>query len=246
VKRSALTWTLVSVAAALSLLPPYLSLAQPAPQAPQPPTPAGNGDITVSLQGLEARLLPVAIPALRGAGGDQISAVLANDLRLSALFRVLDPHSFTADLDAEGLNINAPSWATVGATAVVKGAATGSGDATRVELRVWEPGSPAAPRLTRSYGPASPRALAHRIANDLIQLYTQTPGVFGTRIAFARRTGAGARPCSPSTATARTSRRCRAADGSRSCPRGAPAGSTSPRRPLRAFSRSFVRAAPSP
>ncbi len=185
-----LNYVLLSAAVGLSLLPPYLSLAQPAPQAPQPPTP-GGGELTISVSGLEARLLPVAIPALRGAGGDQISAVLSNDLRLSALFRVLDPHSFTADLDAEALNINAPSWATVGATAVVKGAASGAGDATRVELRVWEPGSPAAPRLTRSYGPASPRALAHRIANDLIQLYTQTPGVFGTRIAFARRTGRG-------------------------------------------------------
>jgi Tol biopolymer transport system component len=191
--RSTLSWILLGAATTAALLPPLLTQAQPAPTATaqQVTVQPSVGDLTITLQGLEARLLPVAVPALRGAAGDQIAAVVSNDLRLSALFRVLDPHSFTADLDAEGLNINAPSWATVGATAVVKGAATGSGDATRVELRVWEPGSPAAPRLTRSYGPASPRALAHRIANDLIQLYTQTPGVFGTRIAFARRTGRG-------------------------------------------------------
>lgn len=181
------------MAGGLALLPPYLSLAQPVPQTPTAPQapPTGGGEITVSIQGLEARLLPIAIPALRGAGGDQIAAVLSNDLRLSALFRVLDPHSFTADLDAEALGINPSSWVNVGATAVVKGSTSGSGDATRVELRVWEPGSPGAPRLTRTYGPGSVRAVAHRIANDLIQLYTQTPGVFGTRIAFARRTGRG-------------------------------------------------------
>lgn len=149
------------------------------------------GDLTITLQGLEARLLPIAVPALRGTEGNTIAQVLSNDLRLSALFRVLDPRSFTADLDTEGLGITPGSWVSVGATSVVKGNASGSGDATRVELRVWEPGNPGAPRLSRSYGPASPRAIGHSIANDLIELYTQRPGIFGTRIAFARRTAHG-------------------------------------------------------
>ncbi len=187
--RRQLPWLLISVAAAAAVLPPLLSDAQPLP--PTPPTPPGNGELTITLSGLEARLLPVAIPAFRGTGGDAVSAIVSNDLRLSSLFRVLDARSFTADLDAEGLNITPASWTTVGATAVVKAMVTGSGDATRIELKVWEPGSPAAPRLTRTYGPGAPRALAHRIANDLILLYTRTAGVFGTRIAFARRTGNG-------------------------------------------------------
>jgi TolB protein len=191
--RSTLSWILLGAATTAALLPPLLTQAQPAPTATaqQVTVQPSVGDLTITLQGLEARLLPVAVPALRGAAGDQIAAVVSNDLRLSALFRVLDPRSFTADLDAEGVNINASSWVGVGATAVVKGQVTGSGDATRVELRVWEPGSPAAPRLTRTYGPGSVRAVAHRIANDLVQLYTNQAGVFGTRIAFARRTGRG-------------------------------------------------------
>lgn len=187
--RRQLPWLLLSVAVATAVLPPLVSDAQPVPPARQP-TP-GNGELTITLSGLEARLLPVAIPAFRGSGGDAVSSVVSNDLRLSSLFRVLDPASFTADLDAEGLTIAPASWTTVGATAVVKAQVTGSGDATRIELKVWEPGNPAAPRLTRTYGPGAPRALAHRIANDLILLYTRTAGVFGTRIAFARRTGNG-------------------------------------------------------
>ncbi len=181
---------LVPAACVLAVLPPLLSSAQPVP-APNPPPAQGNGEITLTLAGLEARLFPVAVPAFRGAGGDALAAVVANDLRLSALFRVLDPHSFTADLDAEGLTINPPSWVNVGASAVLKAQVSGGGDALRVELKVWEPGSPSAPRFTRSYGPGGARTLAHRIANDILQLYTHTSGVFGTRIAFARRTGAG-------------------------------------------------------
>lgn len=191
-------FVLVSAVCA-ALLPPLVSLAQqvppgagtgPAQQVTEVPT---VGDLTITLQGLEARLLPIAIPAMRGPSGDALAAVVANDLRLSSLFRVLDSRSFTANLDAEGLTINAPSWVTAGATSVVKGQVTGQGDASRVELRVWEPGRPGAPVLSRTYGPASARANAHHIANDLIELYTHQAGVFGTRIAFARRTGRGRR-----------------------------------------------------
>ncbi|MBL8602678.1 MAG: PD40 domain-containing protein [Myxococcales bacterium] len=187
--RSRWTTVLVLAATGLAVLPPLLTQAQPVPQPQQVTTQPSVGDLTITLQGLEARLLPVAIPALRGPQGDQIAAVISNDLRLSSLFRVVDPRSFTADLDAEGLNMNAGSWVSVGATAVVKGQVSGSGDALRVELKVWEPGNPAAPRLTRTYGPGNLRSLSHRIANDLIQLYTNQQGIFGTRIAFARRTG---------------------------------------------------------
>lgn len=186
--RSQGSLILLGVAVSLGVLPPLVSRAQVPPQTAPTQTPAtGGGDITITLQGLEARLLPIAIPALRGAGGDQVAEVVSRDLRLSSLFRVLDARSFTANLDAEGLTIDPRSWTPVGATAVVKGQATGSGDSLRVELRVWEPGRPGEPVLSRTYGPLSARQIGHRIANDLIQLYTRTAGVFGTRIAFARR-----------------------------------------------------------
>ena len=185
----------VVTAVGLALLPPVVSLAQnqPPPPAQQVTQAPPVGDLTITLQGLDQRLLPIAIPALRGVSGDGIAAVISNDLRLSSLFRVLDPRSFTADLDAEGTNINAPSWTSAGATAVVKAQVTGAADNVRVELRVWEPGRPAAPVLTRTYGPGSARSVAHRIANDLIEHYTHTAGVFGTRIAFARRGARGRR-----------------------------------------------------
>ena len=185
---------LVVVAAGVAFLPPLVSRAQNQPQQPAQVTQVPPvGDLTITLQGLEARLLPIAVPALRGLSGDGIAGVISNDLRLSSLFRVLDARSFTADLDAEGTNISAPSWVSVGATAVVKGQVTGTTDNVRVELRVWEPGRPASPVLTRSYGPGSARSVAHRIANDLIEHYTHTAGVFGTRIAFTRRGARGRR-----------------------------------------------------
>jgi TolB protein len=193
VKRRITTYIVLASSVALALLPPIVSLAQPQPQ-PQPVTQVPTvGDISITLQGLEARLLPIAIPALRGLSGDGIAGVVSNDLRLSAMFRVLDPRSFTANLDAEGMTINAGSWTQVGATSVVKGEVTGTTDNVRVEIRVWEPGRPASPVFTHNYGPGTARSIAHQIANDLVEHYTHQQGVFGSRIAFARRVGRGRR-----------------------------------------------------
>lgn len=124
-----------------------------------------------------------------GSAAGEVTQVLSNDLRLSALFRVLDPRTFTADLDAEGLNIHPTSWVQIGATAVVKAQVTGEGNAVRADVRVWEPGRPSAPVLSRTFGPGNARSVAHQIANELIRQYTGRPGVFGTRILFARTTG---------------------------------------------------------
>ena len=149
-----------------------------------------GGDQEITIQDLEARLLPIAIPAMRGgAEAADATTVLQNDLHLSALFRVIDTASCPANLDAEGTNITPAPWVQCGATSVVKASVTGSGDAVRLDARVWEPSRPAAPVLARMFGPASARSVAHQLANELLRMYTGHAGVFGSRILFARRTG---------------------------------------------------------
>ena len=186
---------LLPLAATLVAVPAWL-MAQTPPRNSGAPTTASGAPRTgseqeITLQNLETRNLPIAIPAMRGdASAADVTSVLGNDLRLSAMFRVIDPARFTANLEAEGLNIVAPAWIQAGATSVVKANVTGSGGSVRADVRVWEPGRPASPIITRTYGPANARSIAHQIANDLIRQYTGRAGIFGTRILFARRTGA--------------------------------------------------------
>lgn len=143
----------------------------------------------ITIQNLDQRLLPIALPTFSGSEGATINSVLANDLRISAMFRVVDSARYPASAASEGMTINAQAWTAVGATAVVKVTTTGAGDSTRAELKVWEPGRPASPVLDRTFGPGSARSVAHQIANALIRQYTGRDGVFGSRILFARRTG---------------------------------------------------------
>jgi TolB protein len=175
---------------ALLALTPVLS-AQSRPDAGATSTSPPQQEQEITIQNLDQRLLPIAIPPMMGGVGPEVSNVLANDLRLSALFRVVDSGRYPASMMSEGMTINAQAWIPAGATAVVKGTASGSGASTSVELKVWEPGRPSAPVLDRTFGPGTPRSVAHQIANALIRQYTGRDGVFGTRILFARRTGRG-------------------------------------------------------
>ncbi|MBL8681706.1 MAG: PD40 domain-containing protein [Myxococcales bacterium] len=180
----------VFVPLALVALAPVLSAqTRPAADAGVRGTPGEGPEQEITIQNLDQRLLPIAIPAIAGSVGGDVSNVLVNDLRLSALFRVVDAARYPSSAASEGMTINAQAWVPVGATSVVKAATTGSGDASRLELKVWEPSRPAAPVLERTFGPASPRSLAHQVANALIRHYTGRDGVFGSRILFARRTG---------------------------------------------------------
>jgi TolB protein len=183
---------LLSLFVPLSLvaLAPVLSAqTRPAADAGARPGSGEGPEQEITIQNLDQRLLPIAIPAIGGSVGGDVTNVVINDLRLSALFRVVDSSRYPSSAAAEGMTINAQAWVPVGATSVVKATTTGGGDGSRLELKVWEPGRPAAPVLERTFGPASPRSLAHQVANALIRHYTGRDGVFGSRILFARRTG---------------------------------------------------------
>ncbi len=123
----------------------------------------------------------------------EVSTTLGNDLVLSGIFEVLDPRSFLAD-PAEGLaaaSIRFPRWADVGAEGLVKAQVRRAGAGVSGELHLFEVRA-AKEVLFRIYkGARSPRALAHQMADDVVQYYTREPGVFRTRIAAIRKARGG-------------------------------------------------------
>src|ERR1044071_927726 len=77
--------------------------------------PALSVNIVVSSP--ESSLYRIAVPDLLGTTGlgAQGAGVMRNDFALVSLFKVLDPASFVANLQAEGLTVSPPSWQSVGA-----------------------------------------------------------------------------------------------------------------------------------
>src|SRR4051812_19514459 len=69
-------------------------------------TPEAPLPVTVVVSAPESALYRIAVPDLLGNGqGAEGAGVLRNDFALVSLFKVLDPASFVANLQAEGMNI---------------------------------------------------------------------------------------------------------------------------------------------
>ena len=151
---------------------------------------------TVVVDAPDFRPLPLAVPDFLADGDPRAAAeaveALRADLALSGLFELLDPRGFLAD-PAEGLaapSIKFGRWASVGADGLVKVRVRREGAGVAADLRLHEVRA-GREVLQRTLAADGPRALAHRIADELVRHYTGEPGVFRTRIAAVRRSRDG-------------------------------------------------------
>src|SRR5262249_3762055 len=98
-----------------------------------------------------------------------------------------DPASFPQQLQSEGLDFSSALWSQVGAQAVVKMKLEGG----KLEARLFVLARGNNAILSRTYQASDVRDSVHELANDIQQAFTNQPGVFGSRIAYAV-TGRGA------------------------------------------------------
>jgi TolB protein len=134
--------------------------------------------IVLKNAGLE--LLRVGVPRAEGDSGAAVET-LSKDLDVTGLFQVLDPASFPAALQGEGLGFSSALWTQVGAQAVVKMRVAGN----QVEGRLYMTARGDTAQLSKVYRGADLRDAVHDFANDIVKAFTGEPGVFGSRIAFA-------------------------------------------------------------
>ena len=133
-------------------------------------------------------MLRIAIPRAEGDGESARVAVetLSRGMDITGLFQVLDPASFPAQLQSEGLGFSSALWTQVGAQAVVKMKA--SGGVLEGRLYVVARGDTAT--ISKTYRAGDVRDAVHELANDIVKSFTGQNGIFGSRIAFALTRGA--------------------------------------------------------
>ena len=78
-----------------------------------------------SFPGAGVALLKLAVPRVEGDG--EAGELLSKDMDITGLFQILDPASFPAQLQSEGLNFSSALWTQVGAQAVIKMKVAGGG-----------------------------------------------------------------------------------------------------------------------
>lgn len=138
----------------------------------------------LKLSNAGVQMLKVAVPRAEGDGEAARTATetMSRDADVSGFFQVLDPASFPQQLQGEGLGFSSALWSQVGAQLVVKMKAT----AGQVEGRLFIVARGDAPVISKVYRASDPRDAVHEFANEIIQNFTGTRGVFGSRIAFAQ------------------------------------------------------------
>lgn len=160
------------------------------------PAAANQGGVTtVVVQGGSRALFKIAVAPPPGDAAVSTSVVetASRDFTLSSMFQVLDPKSFTANLEREGLAIDPASWRSVGAEGVVKGNASMRGSKVHVELRLYvvSRGSDAVLRKDYDVAPGAVRGAVHQFDNEVVKYFTGAAGSFGQRLVFSATTGRG-------------------------------------------------------
>jgi TolB protein len=141
----------------------------------------------ITAGGRDLYKLAIPLPLGDRATAKSASDVLSNDLALSGFFKVIDPASFLANVQAEQLTINPPDWVNVGAEGVIKARATAYGSDVKYEFRLFEVAKGDQPVLAKDYrGPMSmARSLAHQFAAEVVKYYTNEDSFFASQIVFA-------------------------------------------------------------
>lgn len=160
--------------------------------------PESPGGLRVVIGPIQKAPDPIAIPDALCTSGEKAACgllvdVLRNDLRISGYLDVLPPKTYTADMTQETLTHSKWSdWVNVAATYLVKTEVTGSGPfdvAFRLYNVVDQKVYTLKKQDRKGLARGDLRRAVHDFANEIVELISGTPGVFGTRILYAVKTG---------------------------------------------------------
>lgn len=140
---------------------------------------------------------PVAVPQLCNTGGADDAAVripelIAKDLQISGLFKVLNPATFIETPGKCGgpQSTAFSDWTVIGADGLVKGDIQSTGTGLRAELYLLDVLQQKVVIGKRYEAEAADAAkIAHRFANEIMGYFTGTKGIFGTRLAYVSKIG---------------------------------------------------------
>ena len=149
------------------------------------------------------RPYPIAIPDVQvrvtNEEAKTIAQALTSGLRfdfdLAAQFEVLDPKSYIANPDKEGMTsptIRFEDWVNIGAEGLLKGLVREDRGVFKVELAFFDVATGRS-LLSKRFDvkPDDARRTAHTFANEVVNALTGDTGIFETKIAVVRKTRTG-------------------------------------------------------
>jgi TolB protein len=150
---------------------------------------ADDEGVIIDVKGAKRGAYPLAIPLGVDSDADlakTVQEVASFDMKIAGWFKVLDPASFLADLDAEKLTIETQKWKDVGAYGVMKNKVTASGKNITLDFKLYEVSKGTTAVLAKTYKGSKDdlRDFVHAWCNEVVKYYTGEEGFFGSKIAF--------------------------------------------------------------
>ena len=141
--------------------------------------------------------MPIALPDFVGDSpeekkfGDDIAAVITNNLRRSGLFKPLPPASYIEKLSGFDKAPRFGDWRIINAQALVTGRATVHSDGRlKAEFRLWDVFARKEIRARRFFTtPRNWRRIGHLISDEIYKRLTGENGYFDTRVVFVEESG---------------------------------------------------------
>ena len=139
---------------------------------------------------------PIAIPDFKNLESipdtqnisTSLSLVIAQDLEISDLFRLINPATFLEDPDKSAMTgdgIDWRDWSSIGAEALIKGGFYPEENGVMVEVRLFDVVRGSFITGKRYYGsPDDLRLISHKFSDEVMYRLTGQKGIFQTRIAF--------------------------------------------------------------
>jgi TolB protein len=136
--------------------------------------------------------IPIAVPFFGGdqALGQQVSQLVAQDLRASGYFAPLDPNTFLDKVVGADVQPRFANWQPTGAQGLVAASIINSGGSIIGQVRVWDVASQQALVGQQfSTSPDNIRRLAHILADQAYSALTGFKGFFDSRIVYVEESG---------------------------------------------------------
>jgi TolB protein len=151
-----------------------------------------SAQVRSTIIGPGVKRFPIAISPLKdvspGGAAGRFDLVLARDLELSGIFRVIPSDTYIENAQTSGITaeaINFENWSVIGALALVKGATERHGDELVIEARLFDVAEHRQLAGRRFRGRSGDEGrMANRFADEIIQYFTGERGPFDSEIVF--------------------------------------------------------------
>ncbi|GBG13898.1 TolB protein [Novimethylophilus kurashikiensis] len=155
--------------------------------------PAISHALDIEIVGGAAQQIPIAVVPFNqppGVSPESVSTIVANDLRRSGFFRLLETRG-VATQPHELSEVKYPEWSALQAQALTIGKVEpSSGGHVKVTFRLLDVLKQSQlAGMEFDVAPTQLRKTAHKIADIIYEKLTGEPGVFSTRITYVNKTG---------------------------------------------------------